>query len=260
MNAIEIKNLIVKIRDKLILEIDELNIKENSLFILVGPNGAGKTTLLRVISGFIRPQGGCVKVLGNDLTSSNSPLIINELRRNTGYLPQIPPESRRIPITVEQIISIGRLGIRKMGRLKKEDRDIIDKWIKELGLEQIRSSLYCELSGGQQRKVLICQAMVRSPKLLILDEPLGQLDIYWQKKLLETIEYLRKKDSITVILTSHQLNIIPESTDTIAVMVNGRIIAKDKPNNIDAERTIEAYYNRQTQEQAINIKCNAKIS
>ncbi len=242
MPIIEIENLLIKIHGRKILRIDNLDIAEGQTFVLLGPNGAGKTTLLKTIMGFQRLASGRVKVLGIDLAGLKSN-VVNTFRQKIGYVPQLVADIHYMPITVRQVVAIGRIG--QAGVLKKlsgEDWDIIDYWINELGLSEIADNLYCELSGGQQKKTLIARAMAHQPKLLILDEPAGHLDLRWREQMVLTINHLAGQTGVSIMLVCHQLDVIPPCVDKIGLLSEGKLIASGSSEEVITDEMIKSVY------------------
>ncbi len=242
MPIVEIDNLVVEIRGKRIFTIEKLDIFSRQVFVLLGPNGAGKTTLLKTIMGFQHIAAGKINVFGIDLTSIDKNKL-NKIRRRIGYVPQFVKGREYLPITVRQVIAIGRIG--KAGitnRLSKEDWESVDYWINKLGMEKLKEKPFCELSGGQQKKVLIARAMAQEPELLILDEPTSHLDLQWRERIVREIEELIEQVRITVLLVCHQLDVIPSCAESVGILNDGRLIALGKANEIINSKMITEMY------------------
>ncbi len=221
--AIDIRGLTVARRGRRILDIDALSIPHGRCVVILGPNGAGKTTLLHCCTGLIRPRRGSVTVLGKDVGSAGS-LSITRLRRRVALVGQVLAGRSELPLTVREVVQIGRTGWAGLfRRLGKSDRQLAEQWIERLGLGDLADEAYSQLSGGEQRKVLIAKAMTQQPEVLLLDEPTANLDLYWREQIVRTLSELRGELSLTLVLVCHELEVIPPGTDTVAVIEAGRV-------------------------------------
>ena len=177
MSLVEIKNLSLGYgKNKVIRDLD-LKIEEGDFVCIVGPNGAGKSTLVKGILGLLRPLHGTIK--------------FNEMKRNfIGFLPQETKVDPNFPATVLEIVLSGTLNTleRKIFYSKKE-REVAHEKMKLVGIEKLSEKSFSELSGGQRQKVLLARALAATRKLLILDEPMNNLD---QKSIWELRKTLQK--------------------------------------------------------------------
>lgn len=240
--AISIEELTVQFGRKLILSVDKLEVAHGELLGILGPNGAGKTTLLRCLLGMQRHAKGIVNIFGSDmnaLDSRNKSL----LRRRIGYVPQLLPVNSEMPLTVREIVSIGRTGISGLfGRLGSQDWNIVDEWIERLGLSSLANRGYGEISGGQQRKTLIARAMVQQPEILILDEPTANLDLRWRETIVKLIEDVYVLGNLTVLLVCHELEVLPSKCRRIAILNDGRMLGDGLPETELSEQRIKFLY------------------
>ena len=151
-----------------VLEDVNLHIHDKEFVWIVGPNGGGKTTLMKIILGLLTPSGGSVEIFGT------SPL---KARSRIGYMPQHAYLDQRFPITVLEIILMGQLkkGI-KAGLFSSRDRRAAFETLELIGMSDLSGRPFGELSGGQQRRLLIGRALVAKPDMLLLDEPMANRD------------------------------------------------------------------------------------
>jgi iron(III) transport system ATP-binding protein len=207
-----------------------LELQAGEFISLLGPSGCGKTTTLRMIAGFIDPTGGTISVDGQILSSP------------TG---SVPPERRRMSMifqsyaiwpnmTVEQNVAFG-LELRKLpnAEVKRRVRQVLD--VVQMG--QLASRYPAELSGGQQQRVALARAIVIEPEVLLLDEPLSNLDANLREEMRFEIRRLHDEFKITTVYVTHDQTEAMVTSDRIAVMNQGRIEQIDKPH---------ALYNRPT--------------
>lgn len=240
--AITIRDLIVRAGRKSILAIEDLQIPKGQFIGVLGPNGAGKSTLLRCLLGLQRHACGRMTVLGEPLARL-SMRGLGLLRRRIGYVPQLISLPGEIPLTVREVISIGRTGIAGLLRpLRTDDWRIIDEWIERLGLTSLARRGYGEISGGQQRKVLIARAMVQQPEILLLDEPTANLDLGWRERIVTIVKDLYASSGMTVILVSHDLEVLPSVCGRVILLQTGRLVADGSPDEVLTDQCLEMLY------------------
>jgi ABC-2 type transport system ATP-binding protein len=221
-----------------------LSIPPGEFFGLLGPNGAGKTTLISVVAGLVRPDGGSVSVMGAD--------VVTDYRRTRRMLGVVPQELVFDPFfTVRETLRFqaGYFGIRAS-----------DPWIDEvmhhLDLESKAEVNMRALSGGMKRRVLVAQALVHKPPVIVLDEPTAGVDVELRQGLWAFVRRLNR-DGHTVVLTTHYLEEAESLCTRIAMLKAGRVVALDSTRNLlaafsglylrlgmDRERLPEAFASR----------------
>ena len=241
--ALQVEALRVRLAGQDILSVPRLRLAHGELLGVLGPNGAGKTTLLRACLGMQRGVRGRVSVLGWPLERLGSRGIAL-LRRRVGYVPQLLPVQGEMPLTVREVVAIGRTGIAGLfRRLGIQDWDIVDEWLERLGLCDLADRGYGEISGGQQRKTLIARAMVQRPELLLLDEPTANLDLGWRERIVQIIQKLYEESAdLAVLLVCHELEVLPACCGSVVVLESGRIVAEGPPQQVLSDRRIQALY------------------
>jgi ABC-type Mn2+/Zn2+ transport system ATPase subunit len=205
---------------------------------LLGANGAGKTTLLRCLLGLEPVRQGRLEVLGTRPGRAGT-----RLRRRIGYVPQLLPVQGRLPLTVREVVSIGRMGrAGLLARLGRDDWQIIDRWIQRLGLGEVARSRYSRISGGQQRRTLIARAMVQEPELLLLDEPTANLDLQARERIVQCIDSLAQTPDLSILLVCHELEVIPPSSVRLIVLEDGRLLADGPTDKVLTDQLVEQLY------------------
>jgi ABC-2 type transport system ATP-binding protein len=196
-----------------------LEIEEGEFFGLLGPNGAGKTTLINVISGLARADAGSVAVRGAD--------VVKEYRRSRRMLGVVPQELVFDPFfTVRETLRLqaGYFGIR-----------VNDAWVEEimhhLDLTAKADTNMRALSGGMKRRVLVAQALVHKPPVIVLDEPTAGVDVELRQGLWQFVRRLNR-DGHTIVLTTHYLEEAERHCNRIAMLKAGRIVALDSTRNL----------------------------
>lgn len=191
-----------------------LTIEPGEFFGLLGPNGAGKTTLISILAGLARPTSGKASVCGFDVTNDFA-----QARRAIGVVPQ---ELVYDPFfTVREVLRIqsGYFGLRR-------NDDWIDEVLANLGLADKAGANMRELSGGMKRRVLVAQALVHRPPVIVLDEPTAGVDVDLRRSLWQFIARLNRQGH-TMLLTTHYLEEAEALCGRIAMLKRGRIVALD---------------------------------
>ena len=197
----------------------DLEIAQGEFFGLLGPNGAGKTTLISLLAGLVRPDGGSLKVMGHD--------VVRDYRQARHALGVVPQELVFDPFfTVRETLRIqsGYFGLRN-------NDDWIDHVLERLDLKAKANSNMRALSGGMKRRVLVGQALVHRPPVIILDEPTAGVDVELRQGLWRFIRELNEAGH-TIVLTTHYLEEAEALCGRIALLKQGRIIALDTTRNL----------------------------
>jgi len=181
---------------------------------IIGPNGAGKTTLLRVILGLIEPSGGQVLVDGAPLHNKNKAAI--------GYVPQKLVIDPDMPLRARDVVSLGLDGHRLgFGFPSRQRRALVEAALADVGADGYADARVGELSGGEQQRVLIAHALISRPKLLLLDEPLANLDLRSEQEIVAVLGKLAREHEISVLLSAHDMNPLLGVMDRIVYVANG---------------------------------------
>jgi ABC-2 type transport system ATP-binding protein len=196
-----------------------LNIEEGEFFGLLGPNGAGKTTLISMLAGLSRPSSGHVQVLGSDVQADYA-----EARRKLGVVPQELVFDPFFNVREMLRIQSGYFGLRNNDAW-------VDELLEGLGLADKANANMRQLSGGMKRRVLVAQALVHKPPVIVLDEPTAGVDVELRQTLWQFVANLNKQGS-TVLLTTHYLEEAEALCGRIAMLKTGRIVALDKTSDL----------------------------
>lgn len=188
----------------------DIEVTEGEFLGIVGPNAGGKSTLLKLILGLLKPQSGRIEVFGQ------APC---EASRMLGYVPQYPSFPRDFPITVEQVVQLGRLGLDRSGaqhgskwralwpsRVSAADRQAVQHALEEVEATDIAKRQIGSLSGGQLQRVLLARALVGEPRILILDEPTANIDQRMESEIFDLLKQLNAR--MTILVVSHDVAFI----------------------------------------------------
>ena len=222
ISAISICNLNFKIGNHNILKDININIKNGECVVITGHNGAGKTTLLKAINNLIKTKAGCIKIFDKDLC--------NTIKKDIGYIPQTNLIDKFMPISVKDVIKIGLSA--KNGILKKttkEDNNKIIEIAKRLQIHNLLNKPIGKLSGGQIQKVSIARVIVQDAKIILMDEPLNNLDNSSQNEILNIIDSIHKEK--TIVMVTHNLKLTPKSCTKTIIMENGEIVKTEERLN-----------------------------
>ena len=201
--VVDIENLSVDYSGIKVLDSISFGIAEGDFLGIIGPNGAGKSTLFRCMLGLHTQYDGTIKFFDQDIKDSKRYLS------QIGYVPQKPVVDRNFPATIREIVSMSQ----NSNDSKKVDESLQKVWMHELADRRIG-----DLSVGQQQRVFIAKALVNSPRILILDEPVIGLDIYNQDLFFQILSELNIKEKISIIWSSHDLDAVERLANKVACL------------------------------------------
>lgn len=199
----------------------DLNIREGSFFAMLGPSGSGKTTCLRLISGFEKPTRGTIRIFGKD--SSRAPpnqRNVNTVFQDYALFPHMD---------VLDNVAYGLMvkGVNKRTRYAKAE-----EMLGLVRLAEFGDRMPKQLSGGQRQRVALARALVNEPRVLLLDEPLGALDLKLREQMQEELKSLQKRLQITFVFVTHDQGEALSMADEIAIFSEGRVIQQGSPADI----------------------------
>jgi len=210
---------------------------------IVGPNGSGKTSLLKILAHVLIPQQGTLRLFGNDLAT----LTPQDMARLVAYVPQDTQQS--FPFTVAETVVMGRFAQRKhtvwSGGFGWEDETDIAVAVQAMAtvdVAHLAQRLVPDLSGGERQRTVIARALAQSPMVLLLDEPTAFLDLQHQVDICRVIRQLKEERGLTIVLVSHDLNLVSQYCDRILLLDRGRVIRLGCPEEVIEPEALEAVY------------------
>jgi len=213
---LELDDVSVRLGGRQVLCDVSFSVERGEFAGIIGPNGAGKTTLLRLILGLLEPSSGKVLVDGSPRQKKGAASI--------GYVPQkllIDPD---MPLRARDVVSLGldgnRLGFAFPSRQRRE---LVDRTLHDVGADGYADARVGELSGGEQQRVLIAHALISRPRLLLLDEPLANLDLRSEQEIVALLGKLATEQEIAVLLSAHDMNPLMTVMDRIIYVANGKV-------------------------------------
>jgi iron complex transport system ATP-binding protein len=214
-----------------------LTIAKGSFTGIIGPNGSGKTTLLKCLVKLLAPAAGEIRLAGQKLAV----LSTREIARMVGVVPQKWEAS--FPFKVEELVLMGRFPHLKHFHPENTlDYQIAAEAMDLTQTLHLKDRPVTELSGGELQRVIIAQALAQSPRILLLDEPTGALDIHHQLEILEVIKTLLEKRELTVVAVLHDLNLASHFCNQLVLLQQGLIFTTGTPETVLTETNLEQVY------------------
>jgi zinc/manganese transport system ATP-binding protein len=212
-NVIELDRVTIRIGGRSVLADTSFAIKRGEFIGVLGPNGAGKTTLMRAILGLIPLSAGHLRVFGR-VPQRGDPDI--------GYLPQVRTVQPDLRVRGFDFIASSVHGERwGVPSLKRADRKMIDATLAAVAARDLAERPLAEMSGGERQRLLLAQALLGEPRLLLLDEPLIGLDYRYQEAVIDLIRRFARARNITVLFSAHELNQLIGAIDRVLYLGNG---------------------------------------
>lgn len=219
---LEIRNLVFGYdRQNPVLKSVDLELEEGKVGILMGRNGAGKTTLFKIITGVLKPDAGKILFDGRDLLQMSR-------RERAGIVAYVPQQIDFGALTVYQTVLAGRVSYYNI-RPSKADLEVVENVLAEMDLQDVSCRNVQELSGGERQKVAIARALAQQPRVLVFDEPTGNLDIANELLIINEAKKIAHERGITVFSSIHDLNQAMYFGDRFFFMKDGRIRCSGGP-------------------------------
>ncbi|KEI77721.1 iron-dicitrate transporter ATP-binding subunit [Clostridium botulinum A2 117] len=238
MNSITTTNLAIAYEDKLIVDGLNMNIPKGKITTIIGPNGCGKSTVLKTVGRILKPKEGLVYLNGDDIRN----LSTKEVAQKMAILPQSPQAQGGL--TVGELVSYGRFPHKKgFGKLSPEDKKVIEWALDITKLTELEVTMVDNLSGGQRQRVWIAMALAQQTDLILLDEPTTYLDMAYQLEVLELLYNLNRKQSCTIVMVLHDLNLAARFADYMIAIRSGNIIKCGTPKEIMTKEVLKDTFN-----------------
>ena len=223
---IEIKNVVKSFGETQVIKDVSISIKQGEIYGIIGHSGAGKSTLLRCINGLESYNGGSINVMGKEVSSLKS-TGLREFRKDLGMIFQSFNLMKR-----KNVFDNISLPLEVWGYNKSEINDKVLELLKLVGLEDKRLSKPSELSGGQKQRVAIARALALDPKILLCDEATSALDPKITKDILSLLSKINKELGITIVIVTHQMEVIKDVCEKVALLDGGEIKAEGKAEDL----------------------------
>jgi iron complex transport system ATP-binding protein len=238
-NLLKVENLSGGYDHQLIVKNVSFEVGKGEMLGILGPNGSGKSTLLKVMSGILHKSNGTVQIDGKLLEDYPS----KELAKKMAVLPQL--HSHAFSHTVRETVSLGRYPHQTgwFTTWSEEDEAVVQEAMQQMGISRYERQSLDLLSGGEQQRVFVAQALAQNAQILLLDEPTNHLDIAHQKQLLDTIKTQAIEKGITIVSVFHDINLASLYCDRLLLLEKGEIKALGEPHEVVRKNLIENVYN-----------------
>jgi len=233
--VIRVEELDFAYNSKPVLRHVSLDVPTGCLAAIVGPNGSGKTTLLKCMARILTPANGIVELEGRPAAS----LRPREMARRLAYMPQRLDTA--FPMTVFDLVLTGRRP-HISWRPSRRDLDVTWRVMDMVGVTDLAARYIDERAGGETQKVFLARAFAQETKVLLLDEPTSNLDVYHQLEIMEILSDAAHGQGKTVILALHDLNLAGRYADRLVLMRRGAIVANGSPSEVLTPHHVRAVY------------------
>jgi zinc transport system ATP-binding protein len=235
-SALAFRDVWVRRGGKFVLRDIDFAVPAGSVFGLIGPNGGGKTTLLKVALNLLAPVRGEVLVFGKPWHAHPAP------GPSIGYTPQHHDHLPQFPVSVRQVVQMGRYGKVGLCRpLSQADKSAVEHCLDLVGMQPLARRPIDELSGGQKQRVFIARALAADPRLLILDEPTAGVDTSARDQFYELIRNLQQRLALTVILATHDIGMVLNYCDVVGCL-NETLTVHDTDNRAALLQHLQTIY------------------
>lgn len=226
-----------------ILENVSFCVQAGEVLGIVGPNGSGKTSLLKVLARLVNPLQGRIDLFGQELASLDQQevaCIVGVVQQDTQQL---------FPFTVAETVLMGRFPHRPRGRWtsgfgweSREDVAIAEEAMMTVDIVHLAHRAVTDLSGGERQRVMIARALAQTPKVLLLDEPTAFLDLQHQVEICSVLVRLKEESRLTVVLVSHDLNLVSQYCDRILLLDGGQVVRLGRPEEVIEPAVLDSVY------------------
>jgi iron complex transport system ATP-binding protein len=241
MTAIDLQNVSLTRGTRQILQDVSWSVPTGACAAILGPNGSGKSTLARILAGYMWPTSGRVTIAGQRFGETD----LNELRHSIRVVQSAGPYDVDPELSTHQVVLTGLFGtIGLFDPTTDEDSVRASQLLTRVGLSHVKDSRYATLSSGERVRALIARALMRNPKLLLLDEPTAGLDLLAREQVLATIESMLSDPahSPTVVMITHHVEELPPATGQVLLLDNGKIASAGAPKEVlTADRLSKVY-------------------
>jgi zinc/manganese transport system ATP-binding protein len=230
---VKVEHARIRLGGRTILEDINLTVYAGEFVAVLGPNGAGKSTLLKSLLGLIKPEAGTISILGRPARRGN-PAI--------GYVPQKRVLEADLALRARDVVGFGLDGHRwGIGWPDARRKALIDDVLREVDALELADVPIGELSGGEQQRLLIAQALLTNPRLLLLDEPLANLDLNREQEIVALVARVCRERNVAVMLVTHDINPLLSVIDRVLYIANGQS-AIGTPDEVITSQTLSRLY------------------
>ena len=233
MDSISINNLTFGYDKRVIFNDLSLSFQQGDFCSILGPNGSGKTTLLKCIVGLLQPSGGSIQLYGKPISEYK----MMDLARKIAYVPQY--QDIVFDITVYDYVMLGRNPYQTPWQMQRvEDKEIAEEMLQKCNVWHYRDTLIQSLSGGERQRVMIARAMAQQTGILLLDEPLSNIDVTHKFEIMDILQELNAEQQVTVLIILHDLPIAKAYSKQVLLLKEGKMLQFGDENAVLTEENI----------------------
>lgn len=237
-SVVALEHVQVRLGGRIIQEDMNFSVQDGEFIAILGPNGAGKSTLLKLLLGLVKPHAGSVRVLGRAPSKGN---------KDIGYAPQFRMVEADFALRARDIVRFGLDGNKWGPGWPNRKRDeLIEQVLQEVNALSFADAPVGQLSGGEQQRLLIAQALLTGPRLLLLDEPLANLDIAHGQEIVALVKTVCRSRNVAVMLVTHDVNPLLPAVDRVLYMANGQC-AIGTPQEVITSQILSNLYGSQVE-------------
>ena len=238
MEVLRTEDLHIGYKDKAILPPINVSLKEGNLIALIGPNGAGKSTLFKTLTAHIKPIKGKIELFGKELTDYSS----KEKARLIGLVLTERPDD--MFLKVYDVVASGRCPYTDFfGKIGKEDENVIQESLDIVGINKLKDRYFNTLSDGEKQKVMIAKTLAQNTPIIFMDEPTAFIDYPSKIELFSLMKMLTKERNKTIIISSHDLELLLRYTDDIWLISKGKQLISAKKDDLIGNEILKEYFN-----------------
>ncbi|WP_025692401.1 ABC transporter ATP-binding protein [Paenibacillus zanthoxyli] len=235
---ISLQHITLRREENLILDDVSLDIKEGENWVILGRNGSGKTTLLEMMTGYLFPSSGTVKVLGH----TYGQVDLREVRKEIGYIGPSLMEKLTLRDPVWEVVATGAYAyLRFYQQIPGEIKAKAIALLEDMNMGRLANHTFGTLSQGERKKAMLARCLMADPKLLIMDEPCAGLDLYEREKMLAEVDKLNRREVTVVYVTHHVEEIVPLFTH-VALIREGRLAGAGPKKEVLTGELMHAAY------------------
>lgn len=238
MDCISINNLTFAYDNRLIFNDLSVSFPQGGFCSILGPNGSGKTTLLKCIVGLLQPGGGTIILDGKPMAEYKK----MDLARKIAYVPQY--QDIVFDISVFDYVMLGRNPYQTPWEMQRtEDKEIVEEMLQKCNVWHYRDTLLQSLSGGERQRVMIARAMAQQTGILLLDEPLSNIDVTHKFEIMDILQQLNEEQQVTVLIILHDLPIAKAYSKEVLLLKSGNALQFGDRNAVLTEENIRSCFN-----------------
>ena len=233
MDCINIANLTFAYDNRVIFNDLSVSFPRGGFCSILGPNGSGKTTLLKCIVGLLQPSGGTILLEGKPMSEYK----MMDLARKIAYVPQY--QDIVFDISVFDYVMLGRNPYQTPWEMQRaEDKEIVEAMLQKCNVWHYRDTLIQSLSGGERQRVMIARAMAQQTGIMLLDEPLSNIDVTHKFEIMDILQELNEERNVTVLIILHDLPIAKAYSKQVLLLKDGKMLHFGDKNMVLTEENI----------------------